>query len=323
VAAHLRHQPSPEGSGRWLDFPFRPGDIVISTPRKSGTTWMQMICALLIFQTSDLPAPLWRLSPWLDAPDLPAEYVYAELAAQRHRRFIKTHTPLAQIPSDARVTYLVTARHPVDAFVSMYHQNRLLRPPPPPPGRFPPPGREGQLGPPRPTGAPPPPHGFPHAAPSPVLQPPEVSSEQLHAAVLDWIGDDDGACRQPASLPATLRHLSQAWARRGESNVVLVHYDDLLSHLDQQMRQLADSLGIAVAERSWPALVEAATFARMRDRDDVHPPPPPGVAANTSLFFRRGTSGAAREILSDEEMGWYHTRVARLAAPDLIEWLHR
>ena len=118
-------------------------------------------------------------------------------------------------------------------------------------------------------------------------------------------------------------HLSEAWTRRADPNVMLVHYDDLLSDLEGQMRRLADRFEIAVAEQSWPTLVEAATFERMRDRDDILVPPPPGIVANSALFFRRGTSGAAREILSDEEMAWYHERVARLAPPDLIDWLHR
>jgi hypothetical protein len=61
----------------------------------------------------------------------------------------------------------------------------------------------------------------------------------------------------------------------------------------------------------------------MRDRDDLLVPPPPEVAVNNALFFRRGTSGAAREILSDDEMAWYHARVARLAPPEMIEWLYR
>ena len=61
----------------------------------------------------------------------------------------------------------------------------------------------------------------------------------------------------------------------------------------------------------------------MRDRDDVLVPPPPGVPPHNALFFRRGTSGAGRDVLDDEEMTWYEARAARLAPPDLIEWLHR
>jgi aryl sulfotransferase len=78
-----------------------------------------MICALLILQTPELPAPLSQLSPWLDHLIEQREQVYARLAGQQHRRFIKTHTPLDGIPLDPRATYIVTARHPLDMAVSM------------------------------------------------------------------------------------------------------------------------------------------------------------------------------------------------------------
>ena len=53
-------------SSRWGGFELRPGDIIISTPPKCGTTWTQMICALLILQEPELPLPLDTLSPWID-----------------------------------------------------------------------------------------------------------------------------------------------------------------------------------------------------------------------------------------------------------------
>jgi aryl sulfotransferase len=116
---------------RWAHFPFRQGDIVICAPPKSGTTWVQMICALLIFQTSDLPAPLPELSPWLDKPEDARSRLFPQLAAQEHRRFIKAHLPLDKIAIDSRATYIVVARHPLDVLLSLHHINGLRRPQPP------------------------------------------------------------------------------------------------------------------------------------------------------------------------------------------------
>jgi hypothetical protein len=145
----------------------------------------------------------------------------------------------------------------------------------------------------------------------------------LHDAVLAWIAADADPHQDLDSLAGFMAHLSDAWARRGEPNVLLVHYDDLLADLTGQMRLLADRLGIDVPERAWPALSEAATFERMRDRADNLVQTPPGTVTDVASFFRSGTSGAARAILSDEELADYYARTARLAAPDLLQWLHR
>src|ERR1700754_702082 len=121
-----RYVSEDEDSDRWTGFAFRPGDIVISTRSKSGTTWMQMICALLVFQRPDLPAPLSELSPWVDHRIEPVAEVFARLERQGHRRFVKTHTPLDGVPIDERATYIVVGRHPLDMAVSLYHQGDNL-----------------------------------------------------------------------------------------------------------------------------------------------------------------------------------------------------
>src|SRR6478735_6520902 len=116
-----RYTSSDEDSARWETFPFRSGDIVVSTRSKSGTTWVQMICALLV-HGPDLPAPLGELSPWLDHAVAPLDRVVGRLEGQPYRRIIKTHTPLDGVPIDPRATYLVVGRHPLDLAVSLYHQ---------------------------------------------------------------------------------------------------------------------------------------------------------------------------------------------------------
>ena len=62
-----RYRSSVADSQRWDDFRLRPGDIIVTTPPKCGTTWTQMICALLILQTPG-----------------PARAALAPLAVDRH-----------------------------------------------------------------------------------------------------------------------------------------------------------------------------------------------------------------------------------------------
>jgi len=108
-------------SARWDGFELRSDDIIISTPAKCGTTWTQMICALLILQEPELPLPLDTLSPWIDMVTRARTDVFADLEAQTHRRFIKTHTPLDGIPNDPTVTYICVGRDPRDVALSMDH----------------------------------------------------------------------------------------------------------------------------------------------------------------------------------------------------------
>jgi len=294
VAGLIRYRSTDEDSGRWTDFRFRPGDIVISTRSKNGTTWMQMICALLIFQSPDLPARLTRLSPWLDWLVLPAEEVYATLAGQTHRRFIKTHTPLDGVPIVADASYIVVARHPLDMAVSLYHHvGNIDR------------ARLRAL-----TGA-----AMPDG--------PEPRRPPLHEWLVRWIQEDSDPVRALDSLPGVMWHLRDAWQRRGEPNVLLVHYDDLLADLGSEMRRIAAWLGIDVAAERWPALVEAATFASMRQRADALVPNSNGVLKDNRAFFREGRSRTGRDLLDAADLDRYHRITSRLAPSELLHWLHR
>jgi hypothetical protein len=100
-----------------------------------------------------------------------------------------------------------------------------------------------------------------------------------------------------------------------------VHYENLSGDLAGQMRWLAGRLGITVPEPAWPGLVQAATFESMSGRADTLVPTA-GIFKSNAAFFRRGTSGAGREILSDAELDAYHVRAAQLAPPDMLAWLH-
>jgi hypothetical protein len=290
--APLRHYTSSdEDSARWWDFPFRPGDIVVSTRSKAGTTWVQMICLLLVFGRPELPDRLGRLSPWLDWLVEPEADVFARLADQNHRRVIKTHTPLDGVPLHPRVTYIVVGRHPLDMAVSLYHHSDNIDR-----------RRVAEL-----TGQP------------ETDRPPLPPLHEWLVRFVDWEGD---ARTRLDTLPGTMLHLSDAWARRHDTNVVLVHYDDLVTDLDGSMRRLAGLLGLAVDEGRWPALVQAATFESMR-AGAAAPDPDLGVLKNPAAFFRLGKSGEGRALLSDGEWSHYRDRVAAMAPDELLAWLER
>jgi hypothetical protein len=105
--------------------------------------------------------------------------------------------------------------------------------------------------------------------------------------------------------------------------VVLVHYADLSADLGAAMRRIAARLHIDVPETVWPDLVDAAGFARMRERADDLAPDPAGILKDRGVFFRRGGSGAGRELLSAAEFAHYLARTATMAPSDLLSWLHR
>lgn len=252
---------------------------------------MQAILLHLIHQQPRLPAPLGELSPWVDHLAEPVEAVAARLDAQRHRRVLKTHTPLDGVPRHCGVTYVVVARHPLDAAVSLYHQGTNIDR-----------QRLEQL-----TGV--------SSASS--TRPP------IEQWLQRWVEAEADPVEELDSLPGVLRHLSDAWSRRRSSNLLLVHYADLLSDLEGQMRHLASMLDLDPPSASWRGLIEAVTFQSMRARAAELVPDPTGILRDPAAFFRRGYSGDAEELLDDMTLQRYQERSALLAPADLLAWLHR
>jgi hypothetical protein len=300
--ATIRYRSFVADSARWEDFPFRDGDIVISTPAKCGTTWTQMICALLVLQTPHLGRPLTQLSPWLDMLMADREELLAALAAQPHRRFIKTHTPLDGLPLDHRVTYVCVGRDPRDAgfswtnHVENLDMDAFLA------------ARRKAVGPDEPL-------------PDGPAEHPLTEIEQYWR----WVEDTTPVSESAASLAALFHHVRTFWpATASAPNVILLHYDDLQTDLEGQMRHLALRLGIDVPEQRWPQLVPAARFNEMRRRaDELAPNQSDDIWHDNAEFFHRGTSGQWRKRLTEDELHRYHQRVAEFDDPEIAGWLHR
>jgi aryl sulfotransferase len=87
------------------------------------------------------------------------------------------------------------------------------------------------------------------------------------------------------------------------------------------MRRIAAFLGIDVDESNWPAVVQRATFASMKQEAQA------GTERMALLFdggsdrfYFKGTNGRWRDVLTAEDLALYETAVGRLE-PDLRRWL--
>ncbi len=298
-APRTRYRTIIADSGRWDGFAFRPGDFVISTPPKCGTTWMQMLCALLIFDGPDFPAPLEEVSPWLDMNNRPLAEVTAALSAQTHRRFIKTHTPLDGLPWSAEVTYLVVGRDPRDVAVSFEHHfanmdfPRFLE------------LRAAAVG----------------NADLAELPPPRLPSGDPVEWFRTFVAEETQVT--PPSLASVLRHLATGWQRRRDPNVALFHYADLRADLAGELLRLARVLGISCSPERARELAPEASLARMRERaSEVAPNAMLGTWTDVRAFFRSGGAGEWRARLSAADLAAYEARVAQLVGPELAAWAH-
>jgi aryl sulfotransferase len=281
-----------EDHDRWDGFEHRPGDIVVSTRSKCGTTLAQMMCALVVFQDPDLPAPLAEISPWLDWSVEPLEVVRQRLDSQQHRRIIKTHTPLDGLPIDPRVTYLVVGRHPLDVAVSLYHHGRNI-------------DRNvvTRLG---------------------GSEPLTDHSLPLEEWLRGWMDPVTAVEEQLDTLPGLVHHVSDAWQRSADnSNVTLLHYRNLTDDARGQLRNLARLLQVNIPESRLKRLARAASFEAMKARAAWHVPDHLGVLKDPDAFFRAGRHGEGERALKEQDRRRYEHRIRGLAAPVIREWLHQ
>jgi hypothetical protein len=259
-----------------------------------------MLCALLIFDGPQFPAPLEEVSPWLDMCIYPLGEMTAALEAQIHRRVIKTHTPLDGLPLSADVTYLVVGRDPRDVAISFEHHSANVN--------------------------------FDHVlelraaavgnADLTELPVPRIPSEDPGERFRAFVTDESPG-GVPPTLASVLHHLETGWQRRHEPNVALIHYSDLQADLVGELLRLARTLGIPCSMERAQELATEASLVRMRERAaEVAPTASQEAWKDVRAFFRSGGSGEWRAWLSAADLAAYEARVAELVGPDLAAWAH-
>lgn len=285
-------------SARWERFAFRPGDVVISTPSKCGTTWMQTIVGMLLLDRIDLGAPISTISPWLDMLIRDDDEVFGMLERQSHRRFMKTHTPLDGVPRLESVTYIAVARHPLDVALSDrdHMENMQLE-------------RAVALR----TAA----SGWAGDDLRPYDPPPNEPGDFLR-----WFIDnaEPPAGSGPHGLADYCQQIGTYWEARHASNVHLFHYTDMWNDLDGEMRRVAAALDVPIDEDRWPGFVDAAGLTSMRSRAaDTAPEAHLGIWTSPERFFRAGGRRDWASLLGPGDITHFEERLRELAR-DAAGW---
>ncbi len=292
-APRTRYRSIIADSGRWDGFAFRPGDVVISTPPKCGTTWTQMLCALLIFDGPDVPGaarrgvavaghvhpPARRGDGGARRPD--ASPLHQDAHAPRRPAAARRRHVSGGRPRSARRRHLVGASR-------RQHGLRAL------PGSCAP----------RPSAT----------RTSPSCRSVRVPSEDPVERFRSFVADETHVA--PPTLASVLHHLDTGWQRRRDPNVALFHYADLQADLAGELLRLARVLGIPCSPERARELAAEASLARMRERAaDVAPNASQGIWKDVRAFFRSGGSGEWRERLSAADLAAYEARVAAARRP--------
>jgi len=102
-----------------------PGDVVINSYQKSGTTWVQHIVKLLRNSGKEDGKLIPEAIPWLEF-DAPQDSPYHRPIESLTRPiYLKSHMPyeltLGVLPHTTQAKYIYIARNPKDVAVSYYH----------------------------------------------------------------------------------------------------------------------------------------------------------------------------------------------------------
>jgi aryl sulfotransferase len=272
----------------WNDFAFRDDDIVVATYAKSGTTWTQQIVSQLVFQGAE-GVPVAELSPWVDLRVPPAAVKLGALEAQTNRRVVKTHLPVDALVFSPKAKYLYIGRDGRDVVFSFYNHHSQ--------GNAlwyellnDTPGRVG------------PPIGRP--------------DPDIHRYFDAWL-EKDGFPIWPF-----WENIRCWWAIRDLPNVKLIHFARLKADLEGEMRAIADFLGVDIAARLWPAILEHCSFDYMKTHaDDVAPLGGAIFDGGGKSFINKGVNGRWKDVLSPAESAAYEAMALEALGPDCARWL--
>ena len=291
----------PRGPG-WIDpeiqsrVQWRDGDIVVSVPVKSGTTWtMNIVHQLRSGGDPDL-RDVYVEVPWLElvpSPGVTREQRLANFAAmpRERRRAFKTHSPPGLLPYQKPggrkdVRYVVVARNPDEAIASM--------------------------------------HPFAHAHTHEWFDLWKLPREAFCKPSFATFYEEVGRGLFPRSL---FGFVAAWWPLRRAKNVLLLHFSDMKVDHEGSVRKIARFLGFRPTAKQWPKILEYTSFTWMKAHEDKFELRTVGAVPilDSGAMVRKGRVGAAKDDGVTPEISDDIARLGREMLKDdaAFEWFYR
>lgn len=275
---------------------WRDGDVVVSVPLKSGTTWtMNIVHQVMTGGTSDF-RDIYEEVPWIEFlgfPEQPHQDVVDRVGAMpaETRRAFKTHSPPPAVPFQAAgsgkdVKYVVVFRNPEEAFVSFRpfldkHSDEWFRL-----------------------------WGMPREA----MCRPDFPS--FYNEVIDGHGMQG----------AVFGFLAAWWPLRHERNVIFMHYADMKKDHEGSVRKIAGFLGEDPTEDQWANILEYTSFQWMKRNESKFEANTAGKVPilKSGAMMRQGEIGKAKADGMTDEISRHLRDVGSRICPDAdaVQWLY-
>lgn len=276
---------------------WRDGDIVISVPPKSGTTWtMNIVHQLLTGGTEDFD-DIYAEVPWIEflgRPGQPFREVLDRIEAMPpdRRRGFKTHSAPPAVPfekADAgrQVKYVVVFRNPEESLVSFrpflaQHREEWF-----------------DL----------------WQVPKDALCRPDFPT--FYREVIDANGMQG----------MFFGFLASWWPLRHEPNVLFLHYSDMKRDHEAAIRRIADFLDIKLAPRQWSAVLRYTSFEWMKQHEDRFEARTAGQIPilQSGAMIRKGQAGQARSEGMTDDIAGHLRRIGGQICPDslALDWYYQ
>jgi aryl sulfotransferase len=278
-------------SSMWQDFIFRPDDIFIGSYAKSGTTWLQTIIAQLIFNGQE-NLNVANMSPWIDMsiPSKREKFLLCE--SQKHRRFLKFHVPYEALIFSLEAKYLYIARDGRDVLWSLWNHH----------------AKANDI--------------YFNEINNPEIlvgDPFPMMDLSIREYFNRWLEKDGYPYWEFFS------NIKSWWdASQKNSNVLLVHYSDLLQNKERVIKDIALFLNFDVNNLNWEKILEHTSFSYMKEHADLFSPLNGNLwEGGGKTFINKGTNNRWRDILNEQDNLKYERLCLERLGLTCSRWLNR